>query len=485
MTIRQISWLPDLTGRSGAKYQVIADCLADDIASGRLAVGTRLPTHRDLAWELKVTVGTVSRAYREAERRGLIAGEVGRGTYVQTPRSSSDSRSLQIPSMDTHLPQEEHDTDDPSKPINLVFNFPPPGLAKKVIRKTLVELADDPLMGDYIGYQPHIGMERHRAAGTKWLAKRGINAAPDDIMIAPGAHCGVLIALSSLTNPGDLVITERLSYASLKSIARTLGLRLETVEMDHDGIDPQSLEQVIREKRPAALVCVPTLSNPTNIITSVPRRHEIADVVLRHGLPVVEDDIFALLLPEGEAPPPLSTLIPDQSIFVTSLSKTVSPGLRIGYVAGPTRYKPAISSAIRATNWMASPLTSEIASRWILDGNADMILESHKREAAVRKDMFDERFGPIGAEYALPTGAIHAWLEVPESVRAAEFIRAAEKQGVLLCPHDAFSVGRAETPHAVRISLGPPRQRATLAKALDILLGIYESGPAINDFGYV
>ena len=485
MTIRQISWLPDLTGRRGAKYQMIADCLADDIAGGRLAVGTRLPTHRDLAWELQVTVGTVSRAYREAERRGLIAGEVGRGTYVQTPRSSSDTRSLQIPSMDTHLPMEEHDSDDPSQPVNLVFNFPPPGIAKKAIRKTLVELADDPLMGDYIGYQPHIGMERHRMAGAKWLAKRGLNAGPEDVMIAPGAHCGVLIALSALTNPGDLVLTEQLSYASLKSIARTLGLRLETVAMDDHGIEPGALAQAIKDKKPTALVCVPTLSNPTNIITPMDRRHEIAAIVRQHGLPVVEDDIFALLLPEGEAPPPLCSLIPDQSIFVTSLSKTVSPGLRVGYVHGPARYRPAISSAIRATNWMASPLTAEIASRWILEGTADQILDSHKREAQVRKFMFDERFGPVGASYALPVGAIHAWLEVPESVRAAEFIRAAEKQGVQLCPHDAFTVGRSPSPHAVRICLGPPRQRETLAKALDILLGIYESGPAINDFGYV
>ena len=483
MTIREISWLPDLTDRHAAKYIAIADCLAEDIASGRLAVGTRLPTHRDLAWELQVTVGTVSRAYREAERRGLIAGEVGRGTYVQTPRSTTANGKPLLNDADIFVPDEEPLRDDPDQPINMVFNFPPPGIAHQEMRKTMARLTDDPVLAQCIGYQPHVGMERHRIVGSQWLAQRGIDVAPDDVLLTPGAHCGVLVSLSAITNPGDLVVTEALSYAGLKSIARTLGLRLDTLEIDEFGLLPDSFEAACREKKPAALSCVPTLHNPTNAIMPVERRQQIAEIARKYNVPIVEDDIFSMLLPD--APPPLYTFAPDLTFYVTSISKTLSPGLRVGYVTGPARHKTALSAAIRATSWMASPLTAEIASRWIMEGRAQDILESHKREAMARKFLFDERFGPIGASYKLPEGALHAWLQVPESMRAAEFVRAAEKRGVQLCPHDAFTIGRAPSPHAVRICLGPPREQETLARALNILKEIFLDEGAVNEVGYV
>ena len=453
------NWQPDLEGRSGPRYAAIADALAAEVAAGRFKPGERLPTHRDLAWRLGVTVGTVSRAYAEAERRGLVSGEVGRGTYVRGPQRP-----------ESYFVHDRRDADPAA--IDLGVAVPPPGASDGFLGPTLEALAKDPQAAALLGYQPAAGKLEHRAAGAEWLARRGFEVAPERVIVTNGGNHGIAVALAATTRPGDRVLIERLSYAVIHPIARMLGLRLEGIAMDQHGVRPEAVEAACRTSDARALYCIPTLQNPTTAVMPEARRRAIAEVAERHDLAVLEDDIFALL---AESPPsPIARFAPERTYYITSLSKTLAPGLRVGYVAGPADAVENLAGAVRATCMMASPIPAEIASRWIRDGTAERILEATRRELDRRRTRALEILDAWHLD--CPPGSPFAWLHLPEPWRAVDFTAAAKRRGVIVAPAEAFAVGRGEVPHGVRIGLGPPRDRGLLEQALQRLADLLRDG---------
>jgi DNA-binding transcriptional MocR family regulator len=454
------NWLPNLQEHSGPRYQAIADALSADVAQGRLKPGERLPTHRDLGWKLGVTVGTVSRAYAEAERRGLVSGEVGRGTFVRDP-------GRQI----THSILTERDA-APDR-VNLNFAFPPPDGLEPVIGATLAELAKDPALPTLLGYNAHAGLERHRAAGAAWIARSGLNVSPDQVLITAGAQNAILVALAALTRPGDRVATEALTYSGMQVVARLLGLRIEGLPADAQGLLPEAFAAACRAGEIKALYCVPTVHNPTTVTMPLARRAAIAAVAREHDVAIVEDDIFSLLS-TVPVPPTISSLAPERSYFLTSLSKSVAPGLRIGYLAGPPEARDRLTAALRAAAWSSAPIMAEIATRWIEDGTADRILAARQEEAEARRAIALDLLAPW--QPACPPGAIHLWLPLPEPWRAGDFALQAERQKVSVSPAEACAVGRHDAPAAVRVCLGPPATRGELARGLAVLARLLERG---------
>ena len=455
------NWQPNLEGRSGPRYIAIADALATDLAAGRFKPGERLPTHRDLAWRLGVTVGTVSRAYAEAERRGLISGEVGRGTYVRGP--------------DLTVTNFNFDSSDPpSAAIDLSTARPTLGIETARLGRTLAALAEDPQTMTLLGYQPHAGRPEHRAAGADWLSRRGLEVSPDGVVVTNGGNHGILTALAAAAKPGDRILAERLTYALLQPTIRMLGLRLEAVAQDREGLIPEAVEAACQANDVKALYCIPTIQNPTTATMSEARRRAIVKVAERHDLAILEDDIFALL---AEAPaPPIASLAPDRTYYITSLSKTVAPGLRVGYVAPPADAVERVTDMVRASSVTAGPISAEIASRWIREGTADHVLEGHRREAVARRACVLELLGDW--EIDCPAGSLHAWLQLPEPWRSAHFAAEAKRRGVLVAPAEAFAIGRREVPYAVRLGLGPPRDRAELETGLRRLADMLREGPS-------
>ena len=450
MTILNI----EIENLAGPKYRAIAAALADAIASGTLAAGDRLPTQRDLAWQLGVTVGTVSRAYAEIERRGLLSGEIGRGTFVRTAPPPGD------------LPMRPQSV---AKGIDLTLNFPAPGSEREALAESLVKVAGDPAAGRLLDYQPDIGLPEHRAAGANWLARRGISADPAQTIVTAGAQHGIVVTLAALTRPGDRILTERLTYQGIKPAATMLGLRLEGLPMDADGLIPEEFERAVIDSDARILYCTPTLQNPTTVTMPEQRRRDIADIARRHDVTIIEDDIYGVLL-DPPGPLPLTTFAPDNSIYVTSLSKAIAPGLRIGYLAPPPKLVERIGSAVRASCWMAAPLMAEVAARWIEDGVADDILLNHRATAETRRALATKKLQDFSFE--APAGSLHIWIYLPEPWRAAEFVSAAQVQGVAVAPAETFAVGRGDIPHAVRICLGTPRDNATLINGLDTLAAL-------------
>ncbi|WP_448203031.1 aminotransferase-like domain-containing protein [Azospirillum sp. sgz302134] len=447
-------WTPDLSNRQGPRYRAIADALADDIAGGRLPPGTRLPTHRDLAYTLGVTVGTITRAYAEAEKRGLIGGEVGRGTFVQ------GQQPLPPPSD----PLAWHPPPEPSV-INMTVITPEHPLATQTLGPTLAAIAAAGNVGALLEYAPHAGLPSHRAAGAQWLARQHrVAATADSVILAAGAQNAMAVALAAVARPGDVVLTERLTNYGVKTLAAVQGFHLEGVAIDEHGVVPDSFDSACRRLAPKALYLVPTMHNPTAAVMPTARRLEIAEIARRYGVVLVEDDVFGFLVNE---PKPIQALAPDITLYLTSLSKSVSAGLRVGYVVAPPPLVTKVEAVIRALQYSSPPLPSEVATRWINDGSADRMAEFQRNEAASRQRL---------ARSILPADVVcghpasqHLWMVLPEPWRRDDYIAEARRRGVKITGADVFAVGRASAPHAIRLGLCQPHTTEEMTRGLRAL----------------
>jgi DNA-binding transcriptional MocR family regulator len=453
-------WTANLEGRSAPLYLAIADAIAEDIASGGLQPGARLPTHRDLAYRLRVTVGTVTRAYAEAERRRLVSGEVGRGTFVRCPREvePADSR---------FFISERSEPDF----IDMGLNLPPIGDSGRILARTLIEVGESPDVLGLVSYQPDTGMTAHRRAGAEWLARAGMDVDPERVVVCNGAQHGVLVCLMATTRPGDLVLTETLTYPAVKAMAEKLGLRLQGVPMDAEGLLVDGFENACRLSRPQALYCQPTLHNPTTAVMSRTRREQIAEIAARFGVSVIEDDVYGYLPPDR--PPPMAAFAPDLSYLVNSASKSMAPGLRVGFIMTPKEKVQPVRTAVRLTNWMTAPLMAEIARRWIENGTADSLVRWHRSETGVRQQIAANALE--GLPYRAQSYSYHLWLPLPDPWTTATFVNHVEDRGVRVMPAETFAVGREETPHAVRVCLGAASDHRDLDRGLHIL------AKALND----
>ncbi|MBI4564732.1 MAG: PLP-dependent aminotransferase family protein [Planctomycetes bacterium] len=444
-------WTPKLTDRTGALYRSIADTLAADIDAGKLAPGTRLPTHRELAERLGVTVGTVTRAYAEAERRGLIGGEVGRGTFV---RSSGDTPSLSL------------EPERGEAGIAMDENWPPPlaeGEARRALDESFRKLRASKRWGPLLEYQTRAGFMPHRLAGARWIRRFGLDARPERIVICAGAQHAMEVAFGSITRPGDTVLTEALTYRGMKVLARRLHLRLHGLPMDGDGLRPDAFEAACRKGEAKTLYCLPNLQNPTGIVMPERRRREIAAMARTYGIAIVEDDVYGPLL-EG-APPPLASFAPERTYFIAGTSKLLAPGLRIAYLLAPPKGMERMAERAWMSNWMAAPLMGEIAASWICGDIASRLVTRHRKEAAERMGLARKILGTF-----IPSGAsdasYHLWLPLPHPWRGDAFAARARRNGVSVSPAESFAVGPVPCQSAIRVCLGQPRTQDQLTKGL-------------------
>jgi DNA-binding transcriptional MocR family regulator len=453
------SWAPEIRQRKGPRYLAIAEALADDAGAGRLRPGARLPTHRELADRLGLTVGTVTRAYAEAARRNLVSGEVGRGTFVRAPAARFVSAGRAEPGL-----------------IDLSANHPPanPGDGESgALVRSLAALSRRRDLAGLLDYPPPGGAREHRAAGAEWIRRSGLEAKADNVLVSSGSQHGMTAVFAALLSPGDLVLTEALTYPGMKNLAGLLSLRLRGVALDEQGLRPDALAAACRAGTPKALYCVPTLQNPTTSIMSEERRRQIAAVAREHGVLIVEDDVHGRI-PE-RAPRPLSAFAPEGSVYLTGTSKVLAPGLRVGFIAAPDGMVDRIAAAIRGTTWMAAPLMAEIAAMWIRDGTAEKIVKRKRREAAARRQLAERILGRFaGRTHA---ASYHLWLALSGPWSGEAFADAARRRGVGVTPASAFATGRSGVPDAVRVCLGAAHDREQLERALRVLADLLAASP--------
>jgi DNA-binding transcriptional MocR family regulator len=443
--------VPGRLHRNGPIYLSIVEALAEDIAAGRLASGDRLPPQRELADRLGVTLTTVTRAYIEAARRGLVEGEVGRGTFVRAALE---------------------DPDDPNVPIDLSLNALLPHAHAAELAGRLSPTGPLGHRIRLLDYHPPTGMAEHRRAARMWLEQRGWDSASHDVVITAGAQHGLLIIVMAVLPRGGEVLVEDVTYSGLKRIGASLGLALHGVAMDPHGLRPADLDAACRRTSARVLYTMPALQNPTGITMSVERQEEIAAIARRYDLTIIEDDTYGFLVPEAV---PLVARAPERTLLVTSLSKSVSGGFRIGYVAAPSRWLEALGSSVWSSVIMASPVTADIATALVKDGTAVRVME-WKREEARTRQALARKLLPNVAPHTHPASP-HVWLPLERPWRAETFAAHARARGVLVTPATAFSAREGTTPRAVRVALGPPRSRERLEVGLTRLAQLQREEP--------
>jgi DNA-binding transcriptional MocR family regulator len=455
-------WTPQI--ESGKPiYLGIADALARDIQAGLLPPGVKLPPQRDLAWRLKVTLGTVTRAYKEAEIRGLLAGEVGRGSYV---------RGLAAPQP---LPARHQFI---SEVADLNHAIPPPVYSHDEFDSALAYVMRDPQRLGLLDYVPAESHPAYRAMGVKWLARSGVHISEDDVIVTPGAYLGIVACLSALTQPGDGLMAEALNYAAMKSIIQRHGLAPKPIEMTAEGMDIVSLERIAREGQAKILYLVPTLQNPTTVTMPRERRDAIVAIARRYDLTIIEDDLFRLL-DDRLQPGTFYELAPERTYYITSLSKTLAPGLRIGFVAAPRGRAQLLKTQQKSAGARVTGLTAEVARYWIETDIADNLLSRVIAELSDRRRIFQEVFE--GSAFMCEPGAPYAWLTLPSAWSGMRFAAAAFARNIKVTPGAAFALSAKANDRAIRLSLGQPPSADSLRATLETIRALMNEQPA-DDF---
>ncbi len=284
-------WIPELD-RTKPLYLAIADAMAADVQSGALAQGAKLPPQRELAWKLGVTLGTVTRGYREAELRGLLSGEVGRGSYV---RSATTLRPL----------AKFQGSGD--EMINLSQATAPPIITDAEFDQAMSAVMRDPKKLSLLEYSPPEGFPQHRLMAQHWLKRSGIEVNEQDVFVTSGAQMALVTVFRALTQPGDKVMAEVINYASLRATFQTSNVEPLALGMDKDGLLPDDFERAAKAGLSRLLYLVPSFQNPTTHIMSRGRRDEIIAIARKYDVTIIEDDVFRL-----NSPPATSTASPSK-----------------------------------------------------------------------------------------------------------------------------------------------------------------------------
>lgn len=436
-------WQPRLADGGGSASERLVAALARDIADGSLPPGVRLPAHRPLAWQLDIGIGTVTKAYAQLERRGLVRSVRGRGMFVAGLSQAT------------------------GRTIDLSVNVPPQQLSDRLLAASLSDLARRLDADSFGAYAAPAGRLEHRALLARWLAPTGIALSPERLLICNGAQHALAIAFAITCGPETELLTEALSYPGAIALARRRGLRLTGLAIDEQGLVPQALDKALHEAktagRRAVLYITPTLHNPTTATMGEARRHEVAKLCRAHDAVIVEDDIHAALAAPGTIA--IAALAPERTLHVSGLSKVLSPGLRIGSLHVPEPWLEPALAELAATCTMASLLSCLIMERWLSEDTAASVAHSIREEAnrrvALARDLL-----PLGVAMKSGNG-FHVWLPMaPEQAKALPARAAAS--GILLADPEIFLADTQAPSWGVRLSLGGPK----LDRLQDALAGL-------------
>lgn len=443
-----MSWKPDKGRLSSPLYLSLAKHLEDDIVCGILKPNTKLPPQRELADYLDINLSTVTRAFKLCELKGIIYANIGRGTFVSPSSHVSNTIIEQEPS---------HNTIEMGI-INPYYEFN--SIITTIARKVLAQ----PDSEQYFEYSYPLGTPSQKHAGLQWLSRFHIKADPENLAIVSGAQNALAISLLSLFKPGDKIVTDPFTYPHFKSLASLLRLQLVPVLTDDKGILPQALENLCKTTRMDGLYLMPSCSNPTNSAMDQDRRAAIAAIIQKYQLLLIEDDSYAFIANRNLLP--LINYLPQQTVYISSISKSLCAGLRIAYLTYPDRFRESIENSIFALNIKTSSLNVEIASELIRSGAAENLLGRKLIIQEERSNIYKRYFPDDNPSNFL---SLFRWLRLPKHWNGKLFELSAKGKGVHVYCSERFAIGNLVDYPAIRLALSSPVDSSELENGLSIL----------------
>ena len=418
-----------------ARYKAVVDRYAQAIRSGQLPAGSRLPTHRTLAAEERLSLATATRVYRELEEMGLVSGETGRGTFV---------RDLSLP--------PGHGVDQQvvaADVVDLNFNYPSLPEQGDALREALRQLAMAGDIDSHLRYQPHAGRLAERDIIARHLTCQHFAPDAENVLIVNGAQHGLAVTVMGLLRPGDVVAVDALTYSGFKVLAALYHLELAAIPCRPEGPDLQALHTLCQQRRVRAVYTMPTLHNPLGWVLNAGQRQALADLARQHDLLIIEDAAYARLV--SRPPPPVVSYAPERTVYVTGFSKNIATGLRVGVVISPPRYRPEIERAIRATTWNTPTLISSLICAWIEDGTVARFETQKRQDARQRQQVAREVL--CGLPVVSHPDSYFVWLPLGEESRADRLANALMERRISVSTAEPFCVS-ATIPQALRVALG-------------------------------
>jgi DNA-binding transcriptional MocR family regulator len=449
-----------------ALYLQVVHAIEDGIRAGRLRVGERLPAERTLAADLGVSRTTVTGAYQELEARGLLRGHVGRGTVVVGAPAGSRSGALpwaqrasalalRAAPLSFGIPRPRADL------IAFDSGWPDPTLYPIEALEGLLDRLPGRGTADLYQSAPPAGDPHLRETLVAWLASRGIRTDPDRVLITAGAQQGINVLARAFVAPGDVVLTESTTFQCALVALRWAGAEVVGVPIDHEGIQPDALEEALERYRPKLLYLIPTFHNPTGAVLGRERRRRVLELCARYRVPLVESDLYGEIFFEEPPPPSLNALdAGGVVVYMGSFSKIAIPGLRIGWVVAPPAAMEAITAAKEFLDLHSPALTQRLAAAFIESPHLERHLAVLRAECRLRRDQLVASLHEHCPDlrYRIPSGGYYLWAQLPAPLTTAELLPEAGEHGVAIRPGPQFAPGGGGHDH-IRLCFAslPPR----------------------------
>lgn len=467
------NWLPNLQASDGPLYVRIADQIEQAINTGALASGSKLPPQRNLAYDIGVTIGTVSRAYSMVRERGLVSGEVGRGTYVLG--TGAEDEPAPVDMVSARLSGTRAANAPPGKlrfDTTAATDVGQAAVITDVLSAICREKPSE--IASYTRNFPQHWLE----AGRVWLRRGDWQPGLDSIVPTLGAHAAVIAAVSVITAPGDRIAFEHVTYSQISRGTALLGRQTALVESDDQGVIPEDFERVCLQQHPKLAFLMSSAQNPTLATMPEERRRAIAAIARRHNVFLVEDNLYGATADTGI--PLLAEIAPDRTFLVGGLSKSVAAGVRGGWIACP----PHLAQRVRIAHKMVSGglpyLLAELAARLVLSGTADAIRTQVAEEVSAREAHARDILA--GLDFNSHPRVPFLWLKLPDPWLSGTFRQAAFAEDILIDDEDEFKAGRSEkTFYRVRIGFSSPENREDVVTGLTRLRRLLAHGPTGYD----
>ncbi len=454
-------------GAHSAVYLQITHALIEEIRRGRLAPGTVLPGTRELAESLEINRKTVVQAYDELAAQGWVKTDRTRGTFVSSelplleektaearPRSARmpdrpDYRLVgTAPSLPTFLPEKNLLIFDDGVPDTRQV---PVGALARAYRSALTRAAQR----NRLGYgDPRGSPALREAVSTMLNMERGLTTTPDNICLTRGSQMAIFLAARILAGPKDPVVMEELSYPPARESFRVAGAEVLSVGLDEHGMHIDELEETCRKKRVHAVYVTPHHQFPTTVLLKPDRRLRLLALAEQFGFAIIEDDYDHEFHFAHQPMLPLASVDPwGKVVYIGSMSKLLTPSLRLGYIAAPKSFIDRAAAEIMMIDRQGDPATELAVAELIADGEIHRHTRKAMRLYAERRlliaKLLAERFGDR-IEFALPDGGLAIWVKFTGKIDMDELARAGRAKRVQILPGGAFAVS-GRTIRAARL----------------------------------